>query len=323
MGFGTKCLVVTILAWLLYKFLFFDSKEINYRELLENKNVIITGASSGIGEEAAYFCALNGANVVVVARREVLLQQAVFRMHNLSPHSTAKFKYITADFSDPKISEHVIKDAEEFLGSLDYVLINHAFLPVTVDHMQRWVGSEEQHRQLNYAMNTNFHSFVTLADHAVPRLNQTNGGLLVVSSVIVETPAFSLPYASSKGAVNTFFTGLRQEFIKDNLNVSLTLVHLGFVETETSLQTLKVLSGVLKTDLASFVTEFPQASPKETGKAIVTAMLKREPYFYFPNPAQIRFFRVVRTLVKDPDYIMNAIINNAVKFFQWKKKYLW
>lgn len=44
-------------------------------ELLRGKNVLLTGASSGIGEEAAYYYAKLGANVVFAARRESLLQK--------------------------------------------------------------------------------------------------------------------------------------------------------------------------------------------------------------------------------------------------------
>ena len=65
---------------------------------IKGKNVLVTGASSGIGADIAYHYARMGANVVITARRENLLQNVMEKCRELG-HKDAKFGYVVADIS--------------------------------------------------------------------------------------------------------------------------------------------------------------------------------------------------------------------------------
>ena len=81
-----------------------------------------------------------------------------------------------------------------YLGSIDYLVLNHALLPTTPSHVSRWHGTKEQLQRMSDTMATNFYSYVAISDKALPHLEQTNGSLLVVSSAIGEK---NPPIASS------------------------------------------------------------------------------------------------------------------------------
>ena len=76
--------------------------------MVEGRRVLVTGASSGIGEEMAYQYARMGASVFITARRELRLQRVVEKCKQLGP-KTAKYGYVAADMSNPSHTKTVIK----------------------------------------------------------------------------------------------------------------------------------------------------------------------------------------------------------------------
>ena len=85
------------------------------------KVVVMTGASSGIGYEAAKAFAQRGAIVVAVARREALLQKLIAECRAASPESY----YVAGDLGDRAVAERVIDDAVQRHGRID-ILVNNA-----------------------------------------------------------------------------------------------------------------------------------------------------------------------------------------------------
>ena len=63
-------------------------------ESVKGKNVVITGASTGIGEQLAYQYARLGANIVITARREQRLKEVCGRRNNVLKSSTDFIKTI-------------------------------------------------------------------------------------------------------------------------------------------------------------------------------------------------------------------------------------
>ena len=76
--------------------------------MVEGRRVLVTGASSGIGEEMAYQYARMGASVFITARRESRLQRVIEKCRQLGP-KTAKYGYVAADMSNPAHTKTVIK----------------------------------------------------------------------------------------------------------------------------------------------------------------------------------------------------------------------
>ncbi|RSK27737.1 SDR family oxidoreductase [Bacillus sp. HMF5848] len=88
---------------------------------LKNKNVVITGASSGIGEKLAYLVAKQGATPILIARSEKKLQDLTISLQQYNRQST----YYVLDVSNIKAVEDVFCDIYSKYGHVD-VLINNA-----------------------------------------------------------------------------------------------------------------------------------------------------------------------------------------------------
>ena len=89
---------------------------------VENKVVIITGASSGIGEETARVLAKNGAKVVLSARREE-------RLEKLSSEIGENAAYLRSDVVNPEDMKALVALAKEKFGRVDVVFANAGIMP--------------------------------------------------------------------------------------------------------------------------------------------------------------------------------------------------
>src|SRR4051794_13371317 len=88
---------------------------------LAGKRILLTGASSGIGEGAAQEFARRGARVAVVARRQELLDEVVERITRDGGEASA----YAADLSDLDAVDELVAKVEQALGGVD-ILINNA-----------------------------------------------------------------------------------------------------------------------------------------------------------------------------------------------------
>uniref|UniRef100_A0A663DUW4 Hydroxysteroid 11-beta-dehydrogenase 1-like protein n=1 Tax=Aquila chrysaetos chrysaetos TaxID=223781 RepID=A0A663DUW4_AQUCH len=203
-------------------------------ESLSGARVLLTGASAGIGEQMAYHYAKFGAEIVLTARREAVLQKVVEKCLTLG---AKKIFYIPADMSSPSEPEKVVQFAVQKLGGLDYLVLNH----IGVTHFQMWAGDVEYTRWL---MQVNFFSYVALATAALPTLEKNKGSLVVVSSLTGKIPTpFTTSYSATKFALDGFFSSLRHELIMQNRNVSVTLCILGLIDTDTALENTRCVFG--------------------------------------------------------------------------------
>uniref|UniRef100_A0A3B3UA99 Hydroxysteroid (11-beta) dehydrogenase 1-like a n=1 Tax=Poecilia latipinna TaxID=48699 RepID=A0A3B3UA99_9TELE len=89
---------------------------------LVGARVLVTGASSGIGEQMAYHYARFGAQIVITARREKVLQQVTEKCLSLGAQ---KALFISGDMSTESDPDKVVDFALEKLGGLDYLVLNH------------------------------------------------------------------------------------------------------------------------------------------------------------------------------------------------------
>ncbi|KAK1329343.1 hypothetical protein QTO34_011526 [Cnephaeus nilssonii] len=142
-------------------------------EMLQGKKVIVTGASKGIGKEMAYHLAKMGAHVMVTARSEEALKKIVA---DCLEHGAASAHYIAGTMENMTFAEHFVARAGKILGGLDMLILNH----ITSTNMQPFAGDIHLVRR---SMEVNYISYVVLSMAALPMLKQSNGSIVVVSSM--------------------------------------------------------------------------------------------------------------------------------------------
>ncbi|KGL78745.1 Corticosteroid 11-beta-dehydrogenase isozyme 1, partial [Tinamus guttatus] len=212
---------------LVLAFGFYSSRENFKPEMLRGKRVIVTGAGTGIGEQMAYHLARMGAHVLVTARTEAKLQKVVEQCLQLG---AASARYVSGSMEDTAFAEHVVKEAQNLLGGLDMLILNHigksyfGYFDGDVGHVQR-------------LLQINFLSYVAMTASALPMLKDSGGSIVVVSSMAGKVGfPLTVPYSATKFALDGFFSSLRQEFSMQSVNVSITLCILGFINTEAAVK---------------------------------------------------------------------------------------
>lgn len=162
-------------------------------ELLAGQVVLVTGASSGIGEAIARRFAGEGARVVVNSRSSRERGEAV-------ADSLDGATYVQADVSSPADCERLISAVIGSTGRLDH-LVNNAGTTVRVPHQDLDAATDEVWERI---LNTNLLGTWHLSRLALPHLRCDQGGsiLNVTSLAGVKPTGSSIPYAVSKAALN-------------------------------------------------------------------------------------------------------------------------
>jgi NADP-dependent 3-hydroxy acid dehydrogenase YdfG len=187
---------------------------------LQEKVVVITGASSGIGEATARLLARNGARVVVGARRTDRLEALVSAIR--SEGGTAEYQAV--DVTKREQVESLVRLARSKFGRVDVIVNNAGIMPLSplealkVDEWDRMIDVNV--KGLLYGIAAGLPIF----------REQRSGHFINVSSigghVVVPTGAV---YCATKFAVRAISDGLRQEVGRD---VRVTIISPGVVESE-------------------------------------------------------------------------------------------
>lgn len=159
----------------------------------ENKVVLVTGSSSGIGEETARLFAAEGARVVVNSSSSVAAGEAV-------ASSLPDGIYLQADISDAEASARLVEDTIAHHGRLD-VLVNNAGVTAVIPHADLDAVTDEIFSRI---LDVNVLGTFRLTKLAMPHLRATGDGSVVnVTSLAGLRPTgSSVPYAASKAALN-------------------------------------------------------------------------------------------------------------------------
>lgn len=186
----------------------------------DGKVVIVTGASSGIGEATAREFAKNGSKVVLAARSEEKLARIVDEINS----STGTACYVKTDVTREEDCRRLIETAVSKYGTVD-ILINNAGLSM------RAVFDDVDLQVLRRLMNVNFWGTVYCTKYALPYLITNKGSVVGVSSV---AGFHGLPgrtgYSASKFAIHGFLETLRIENLKRGLHVM--IIAPGFTSSE-------------------------------------------------------------------------------------------
>ena len=163
----------------------------------EGKVAVVTGSSSGIGEETARRLAAEGARVVVNSARSVEAGQAVA---GAIEDAGGAATYVQGDISDREQRARLIDEAVAAYGRLD-VLVNNAGVTEVIPHPDLEAVTEDIFRRI---YEVNVLGTFELTKLALPHLKASGSGAVVnVSSIAgLRQVGSSIPYAVSKAALN-------------------------------------------------------------------------------------------------------------------------
>ncbi|MEE2699791.1 MAG: 3-oxoacyl-[acyl-carrier-protein] reductase [Bacteroidota bacterium] len=191
-------------------------------QLLEGKNVIITGASRGIGKGIAEVFAREGANIAFTYHSSH--EKAKILEQELSKNG-CKVKGYKSDASDFDAAQQLLTSVIEEFGSID-VLVNNA--GITKDNLLIRMSEED----FDNVMRVNMKSVFNLTKAVMqPMLKQRKGSIINMSSVVgIKGNAGQANYATSKSAIIGFTKSVALEL--GSRNIRCNAIAPGFIETE-------------------------------------------------------------------------------------------
>lgn len=179
------------------------------KRFLRDKVVVITGASSGIGEAMAREYAKMGAKVVMAARRREELERIA---QEIEAHG-GKVAYAACDVTKEEECKHLMDVAIERFGRIDIMICNAGL-------SMRALFDDCDLSVLHRLMDVNFWGTVNCTKYALPYLQLSRGSLVGISSVagIHGLPART-GYSASKYAMTGFLDTIRIENLKKGVHV--------------------------------------------------------------------------------------------------------
>jgi len=196
---------------------------------VQDCNIVVTGASRGIGREIALQYASKKARLILTATNVATLAGVAEECRRAGSPEV----YIFAQRLGGRESAMELRDfAKKTLGSVDTLILNHVLLP-SLDGNSHW-KEEKDFEELEEKTLVNFMSYVYIASYFRNLLETTGGKICVVSSITALVPIFkSNTYAAAKAALNAFFLSYREELLEQNSNITICQVFLGLVTTES------------------------------------------------------------------------------------------
>lgn len=228
---------------------------------IKGKVVVITGASSGLGEATARHLSAQGASVVLGARRIERLQSLADELNNLGGMALA----MQTDVTDPEQVQQLVDKAVETYGRVDVIINNAGLMP----------HSPLERRKIddwNRTIDVNIKGVLYGIAAVLPYMQeQKSGHIINVSSVAGHkvSPGGAV-YSATKHAVRVISEGLRQE-VKP-YNIRTTVISPGAVDTELP-------SSATEADVAENLQQFydEYAIPADSfARAVAFAMSQPE-----------------------------------------------
>ena len=228
---------------------------------LQDKVVIITGGSSGIGKALALACGNEGAKIVITGRSEDRLNEVATLLDNRQVQNLC----MQLDVSVERDNQLLVKNTIQEFGKID-ILINNAGISM------RALFEDIKLDVFKKVMDINFYGTLYATKYCLPHILESKGSIVGISSIngYRGTPARTA-YTASKYAMNGFFESLRTEVMHRGIHVLVACP--GFT-------TSNIRNAALTADGAA-----QGKSPREEGKmmsaetvaeAIIRAIRKRK-----------------------------------------------
>ena len=228
---------------------------------VENKVVIITGASSGIGEETARVLAANGAKVVLSARREDRLRKLAGEI------GEENVAWLKSDVSSAEDMQALVKLARDRFGRVNVLFANAGIMPggnMSELKVSDWMGMVDINiKGVLYAMAA-----------VLPEFNAQKSGHIIVTSSVAGTKSVpgNAVYAGTKHFVRAMIDSFRTESVMEGTNIRTTIIYPGAIKTE-------LLNTIAPSDTKSMVEEFYKnvgLEPSAIADAILYAVSQPE-----------------------------------------------
>ena len=187
---------------------------------VEGKVIIITGASSGIGEETARVLAENGTKVVLSARREDRLQK-------LAAEIGENAAYLKSDVVNPDDMSALVVLAKEKFGKVDAVFANAGIMPA--GNM-----SELKTADWNRMVDINIKGVLNIMAAVLPEFTAQKYGHIIATSSragLMSVPGNAV-YCGTKHFVRAMLDSFRSESIREGTNIRTTTIYPGAIKTE-------------------------------------------------------------------------------------------
>lgn len=189
---------------------------------IKDKVVIITGASSGIGEATAIKLSKNGAKVVLTARREARLNKL---QEKIRDHGGTAL-VVTGDVTQTGDFEHLTKQTLKEFGTIDVLINNAGLMPLSY---VKKLKTDEWEKMVD----VNLKGVLKGVAAVLPTMiANKNGHIINISSSAAHNyfPGGAV-YCATKAAVKMFSEGLRQE-LAPKYGINVTSIEPGAVSTE-------------------------------------------------------------------------------------------
>uniref|UniRef100_A0A182NM29 Dehydrogenase/reductase SDR family protein 7-like n=1 Tax=Anopheles dirus TaxID=7168 RepID=A0A182NM29_9DIPT len=242
-----------------------NMRERRNKRHLNGKVILITGASSGLGEALAHSFFLAGCKVVLAARRKDELERV--RKDLLEIHTTVPTHppiILQLDLSDLNSITEKVQSVLEIHGAID-ILVNNGGISVRGDALSTSIDVDIR------IMLVNYFGTVAMTKACLPSMMARKEGRIVcVSSV---QGKFAIPhrssYSASKHALQAFCDSLRAEVAKDNIKV--TLISPGYINTAIS---MNALTGTGEKYGKMDAATASGASAEDTAQSILKAIVR-------------------------------------------------
>lgn len=215
--------------------------------IFNNKTVIITGGSEGVGAAAARMFAQAGANLLLVARNKKNLDAIAEELRPLT-----KVEVFAMDVSDPEACVDAFKKAAFEFGRVD-ILVNNA------GYHSRGLVEEVEADDLGRMIDVNLKAPIMLMRIALPYLREAGGGAIInVGSLAGRSPIpGSAAYAASKAGLRSFTYALGIELADSN--IKLAVVSPGPIDTGFIMADIDATSDLTFSQPISTADEVAQA----------------------------------------------------------------
>ncbi|KAI6238564.1 hypothetical protein M3Y99_00680100 [Aphelenchoides fujianensis] len=180
-----------------------------------DKVVIVTGSSSGIGQDCAVLFATEGAAVTIHGQNEERLKETLAQLKQSGVSIDKKILQVVGPIEKEKTRQKLVDETIKKFGRLD-VLVNNAGLSHRSD-----LGDPNSLENLDYVMDVNVKSLMAMTRLCIPHLQKTKGNVVNISSIGSTWCVPSLtPYQLTKAAVDHYTRNASIEYAQVGVRVN-------------------------------------------------------------------------------------------------------
>jgi NADP-dependent 3-hydroxy acid dehydrogenase YdfG len=191
--------------------------------MIQDKVIIITGASSGIGEASAKLLAAKGAKVVLGARREDQLIKLTMQIKNAGGQAI----YQVLDVVNPEQSIAIVELAKKTYGKVDVIFLNAGIMPnspLSALKTDEW----------NQMVDVNIKGVLNGIAAVLPTFVKQKSGQVIATSSVAGLKSYpgTAVYGGTKWFVRDFMEVLRLESIQEGTHIRTTTIYPAAINTE-------------------------------------------------------------------------------------------